>query len=125
MKKVLIITLALVFGLLSGFLYFNQTDTQSFELDAIRAQISELSQKIASIDIPEISLGAFNPAGGLTYRLQTSAGTTDTTINKNNMRQNICNRLCCTSPFADRSAFIGAISGSVTTYSAITVLINI
>jgi len=30
---------------------------------------------------PQLNTGAFNPAGGLTYRLQTSAGSADTSIN--------------------------------------------
>lgn len=40
----------------------------------------------AWLGIGDPTLSAFNPAGGLTYRLQTSAGTTDTTIRLSSLK---------------------------------------
>ena len=53
--------------------FFGITDTQK--------SVQSLENRVEKVEMSSMALGAFNPSGGITYRTQTSIGTTDTTIN--------------------------------------------
>lgn len=87
MKKNLITILSIVFVSLGLIWYSNVPKNDSSEILRLKQNIIDISEQVAIIseqiknEFSSSQLGAFNPSGGLTYRLQTSIGTTDTTIN--------------------------------------------
>lgn len=79
--KILVIPLVSVLTL-AGYDVSPQTQLQN--------KITYLSNKVENID-KQTKLGAYNPTGGSTYRLQSSIGTTDTTIKLSSFKEPISN----------------------------------
>lgn len=77
-------TAIISFGLAIGsFLGVQQPDYTS--------QITALQSQIKSVQTQSPALGAYNPSGGGTYRLQSSVGTTNTTVPLSSFKEPISN----------------------------------